>query len=491
METTLKAIYIALQIAPLSAMVLVAPCVIISYTRSRSLNVRWFTYFYILALYFLCAYFMTMLPLPSRESFADMRPVSELIQLVPFQNFFDIKAESWLRDVAILVFNVFLTIPLGFFLRYLFGFDLKKTILAGFLTSLLYEITQITGIFFIYPRPYRIFDVDDLMINTLGTFIGYYCVPFISHILPTPFEEGHSLLQGSEASFFQRCIATLIDFCLVLCISIFVIVGIPPLRAFLTQGGSLWRFPVFYLLFLAIAAAYAMPFTGGTPGSRLTGLRLMTNGGKRASRFHCAMRLVIICTSVIAIPFWVYFFMTVNQEYAGAKSIIWVFFGALLMMFAAAVLLEMMFNAVTHGASMFYDRFLKTFVAYGSNRSFSLFGIRVIDIQPLTKSSVDLFAAEISETLLSMGVPRKSVIRVRLMTEGIMLDWIGNGLENMPCELRIDKRFKRDALMLSVPGEDKTNHSWEESYKEMLRDLNLTLEAYYAAEKNICNIIIP
>ena len=126
MEMTLKAIYIALQIAPVSALVLVAPCVIISYTRSCSLNVRWFTYFYILALYFLCAYFMTMLPLPSRESFANMRPVSELIQLVPFQNFFDIKAESWLRDIAILVFNVFLTVPLGFFLRYLFGFNLKK-----------------------------------------------------------------------------------------------------------------------------------------------------------------------------------------------------------------------------------------------------------------------------------------------------------------------------------------------------------------------------
>lgn len=98
----------------------------------------------------------------------------------------------------------------------------------------------------------------------------------------------------------------------------------------------------------------------------------------------------------------------------------------------------MMFNAVTHGASMFYDRFLKTFVACGSNRSFSLFGSRVIDMQPLTKSSVDLFTVEISETLLSMGVPRKSDIMVRLMTEEIMLDWIGNGLENMPCELRLD-----------------------------------------------------
>ena len=180
MDTTLKAIYIALQIAPVIALVLVVPYVMFSYTKSRSLNVRWFTYLYILTLYFLCAYFMTMLPLPSRESFAGMRPVSELIQLVPFQNFLDIKAESWLHDIAILVFNVFLTVPLGFFLRYLFGFNLKKTVWYGFLTALLYEITQLTGLFFIYPRPYRIFDVDDLTINTLGAFIGYYCAPLLS-----------------------------------------------------------------------------------------------------------------------------------------------------------------------------------------------------------------------------------------------------------------------------------------------------------------------
>jgi glycopeptide antibiotics resistance protein len=157
MGTTLKAIYIALQIAPLIALALIVPYVLVSYARSRSLNVRWCTYIYILTLYYLCAYFMTLLPLPSRESLANMRPVKEMIQLIPFKNFFDIKAESWLRDIAILVFNVFLTVPLCFFLRYLFGFDFKKTLLAGLLTSLLYEVTQITGIFFIYPRPYRFF----------------------------------------------------------------------------------------------------------------------------------------------------------------------------------------------------------------------------------------------------------------------------------------------------------------------------------------------
>ncbi|MBR5231476.1 MAG: VanZ family protein [Clostridia bacterium] len=434
---------------------------------------------------------MTMLPLPSRESFAAMRPVSELIQLIPFQNFLDIKAQSLARDIAILVFNVFLTVPLGFFLRYLFGFNLKKTVWYGFLTALLYEITQLTGLFFIYPRPYRIFDVDDLTINTLGAFIGYYCAPLLSPVLPSPFDAKHNLAQGSEVSFFQRCAASLIDFGIVLCTSILVIVGIPPLRKVLSHSVSLWRFPHFYLLFLAIGAVYGLLFPGGTPGSRLTGLRLMTKGGKSASRFRCAARFLIICTSVIAIPFWVYFFMTVNSEYAGAKSVIWVSFGALLMMFAAAVLLEMMFNAVTHGASMFYDRFLKTYIAYGKNRNFSLFGIRVIDIQPLTRANVDLFATEINDVLLTMGEERESVIKVRLMVEGIMLDWIGNELANAPCELRLDKRYRRNVLMLSVPGEDRTNHSLTDSYAEMLSGLNLTIETYYAAEKNICNIFIP
>jgi glycopeptide antibiotics resistance protein len=490
MGTTLNAIYIALQIAPLIALGLIVPYVVVSYTRARSLNVRWCTYIYILVLYFLCAYFMTLLPLPSKESIANMRPINEMIQLIPFKNFYDIKAESWLHDIAILIFNVFLTVPFGFFLRYLFGFDLKKTILAGLLTSLLYEITQITGIFFIYPRPYRFFDVDDLIINTLGAIVGYYCVPLIARFLPTPFDDEHMLTQGSEVSFFQRCVASLIDFAIVLCACILTIVCVPSLKTFLAEGRSLWRFPAFYILFLGIAALYAMLFRGGTLGNKLTGLRLMTAGGKAASRLRCAMRFLTICTSVIAIPFWVYFFMTVNGEYAGVKSVIWVSLGALLMMFAASILLEMMFNAVTHGSSMFYDRFWKTFVAYGHNRNFSLFGIKVIDIQPLTKANVDLFSAEISQTLTSMGVSNASVIKARLMTEGIMLDWIDSGLEDVPCEFRIDKQYKRNLLMLSVPGDDKTNTSLAGSYAEMLSGLNLTIESYYAAEKNICTILI-
>ena len=45
--------------------------------------------------------------------------------------------------------------------------------------------------------------------------------------------------------------------------------------------------------------------------------------------------------------------------------------------------------------------------------------------------------------------------------------------------------------MLSVSGEDKTNDLLSNSYTDMLKGLDLSLTTYYAAEKNICNIIVP
>ena len=72
-----------------------------------------------------------------------------------------------------------------------------------------------------------------------------------------------------------------------------------------------------------------------------------------------------------------------------------------------------------------------------------------------------------------------------------MLDWIENRLENTPCELRLDKRFKRNVLLLSVFGEDKTNVAVTDGYVEMLEGLALEFETYYAGGKNICNIFVP
>ena len=117
MEVTLRAAYIALQIGPFIALMFVLPYTIYGYIRTKIVDVWKCTYLYIFCFYFLCAYFVTWLPLPTPETFATRKPMSELIQLVPFQSFLDIERETLLRDLAIILFNLAMTMPLGYFLR--------------------------------------------------------------------------------------------------------------------------------------------------------------------------------------------------------------------------------------------------------------------------------------------------------------------------------------------------------------------------------------
>ena len=491
MILTIKAIYITLQVAPILALSIILPHTIIRYSKQKRMNVRWETYIYSFVLYLICAYFMTMLPLPSEGYFDVIPPLREQVQLIPFNCFFETNVLRSPVALAVIVFNLFLTVPLGIFLRLLFGFHFGKTALSGFLFSLLCEITQITGLFFIYPAPYRVFDVDDLIINTLGAVVGYWIFPLIVRALPKAEDTNHQLTQGSEASFFQRCAATLIDMMITFVISVLFIICISPVRTLLTENDTLFRIPVFLGIFILVGAIYSFVLSDRMLGYRLTALKLLQKGGQRVSRIRAAMRSVFIYSIVVGIPLGVAFLLSVNTEYAGILSVLWVLIGAILMVCAAAIILEMMFNAVTHGSSMIYDRIFNTYVAYSKSRKSSVFGIRVIDIRMLDLANIDHLSDEIYTTLLDMKVSHESATRVRLMAEGVMLDWLEQGLAETPCELRLDKRYKGNALMLSVSGEDKTNSQLSNSYTDMLKGLDLSITTYYAAEKNICNIIVP
>ena len=491
MILTIKAIYITLQVAPILALLIILPHTIINYSRQKKINVRWETYIYIFVLYLICAYFMTMLPLPSEGYFDVIPPLSEQVQLIPFNCFFETNLLRSPVAAAVIILNLFLTVPLGVFMRFLFGFKFSKTMLSGFVFSLLCEITQITGLFFIYPAPYRLFDVDDLIINTLGAVVGYFITPLMLRILPKLDDGSTQVTQGSEASFFQRCAATLSDIVIISVISVTLAACIPPVREMLSNNDSLFRIPIFLGIFLLVGALYSFILSENMLGYKLTGLKLLQKGGKRVSRLRASMRSVVVYSIVVGIPLGVTFLLNVNTEYAGILSVLWVFIAALLMMCAAAIILEMAFNAVTHGSSMIYDRIFNTYVAYSKSRKSSVFGIRVIDILTLEPSNIDKLSDEIYNTLLDMKVSHESATRVRLMAEGVMLDWVEQGLDGTPCELRLDKRYRGNALMLSVSGEDKTNALLSDSYTEMLKGLDLSLTTYYAAEKNICNIIVP
>jgi VanZ family protein len=79
-----------------------------------------------------------------------------------------------LRNRAFLqvVLNVVLFLPFGVFVRLITHRGVVVATALGFAVSLLIEVTQLTGVWGVYPCAYRLFDVDDLLTNTVGAFLG-------------------------------------------------------------------------------------------------------------------------------------------------------------------------------------------------------------------------------------------------------------------------------------------------------------------------------
>jgi glycopeptide antibiotics resistance protein len=71
-----------------------------------------------------------------------------------------------------LALNIVLFVPLGVLVCNRSRPAVLPAALAGFALSLLVELTQLTGVWFVYPCAYRHFDVDDVIFNTIGTVVG-------------------------------------------------------------------------------------------------------------------------------------------------------------------------------------------------------------------------------------------------------------------------------------------------------------------------------
>lgn len=79
-------------------------------------------------------------------------------------------------DIVAYFFNILLFIPFGFLLPFIWfdTYGLKYTVLSGLSFSLLIEISQLFN--------NRRTDIDDLLLNTLGTLIGYLLFKMFTHI---------------------------------------------------------------------------------------------------------------------------------------------------------------------------------------------------------------------------------------------------------------------------------------------------------------------
>jgi hypothetical protein len=74
-------------------------------------------------------------------------------------------------DALAAAMNLLVCIPIGMALVP-FGIRPPTGLALGFLLSFAIETAQLTGLFGFYPCAYRQFDVDDLLLNSLGVWAG-------------------------------------------------------------------------------------------------------------------------------------------------------------------------------------------------------------------------------------------------------------------------------------------------------------------------------
>lgn len=224
MNTYLYSIKMGFIFFPILAILITFPYIISQYRKYGSILVLRSIIIYSFVLYLLVIYFLVILPLPPisevknyTSSFVQLEPFYAIIYLKNNINFSIFDVDTYFNlfgnaNFYQFIYNIFITIPFGVYLRYYFKCDFKKTCFLSFTLSLFFELTQLSGLYGIYPRPYRIFDVDDLITNTLGGCIGYFITPILCCILPTREKlDKTSYLKGKDISSLRRFMSFLID----------------------------------------------------------------------------------------------------------------------------------------------------------------------------------------------------------------------------------------------------------------------------------------
>lgn len=297
MERYLNILLIGFLAFPFIALLITIPFIIHNYHKYGSINKLRTFIIYSFVLYLLCAYFLVILPLPEFSYVASL--TTPRAQLIPGSFLVDIFTKSGLvltnfnTYISFFksnyfiqpIFNIILTIPFGIYLHYYFQCSAKKTVWYTFLLSLFFELTQLSGLYFIYPRGYRLFDVDDLILNTLGGFIGYYLANLFAKVLPNREAiDQESYKDSNNISGLRRITGLAIDMFLVLfIIGVALIFGI---------DGKLFLFSMIIIIIFEVLIPL---IKGSTIGEKVVNIKAVSeDNSKYKVIFYVGLRTLIL-----------------------------------------------------------------------------------------------------------------------------------------------------------------------------------------------------
>ena len=166
---------LAITLGLVVGVLLFVPFVALSYRRRGGFGVGRFVIWGAALVYAMAIWTYTLRPLPDPDTIAcagvnvDVTAIADDVRGAIVRRGGAFAADPAVRQ---LLLNVLLFVPLGFFLRVLGGRGALTALVAGVALSGFVEVTQLTGVWGLYPCAYRVFDVDDLLTNTLGAVLG-------------------------------------------------------------------------------------------------------------------------------------------------------------------------------------------------------------------------------------------------------------------------------------------------------------------------------
>ncbi len=267
------------------------------------------------ALYLVGLAFAVILPLrPVSPDFCSLYGGD--VYLSPLRVFDEIRAEAAgslghaLRSQIFqqVVLNVALFVPLGMFVRHIFGRGIAATIAIGFGVSMLIELTQLTGNWFIYPCAYRFFDSVDLLSNTTGAAIGAVIAPAL-RLIPAQLTTADPS-SPQPVTPLRRLLASVCDAAAVLLLGV-VLMALAGLVLEATRGQlfesasirarALRSIALIGVPGLVVMLAAPLAFGGRTPGQWAVLIRPVAPGGRQPRQGEVIGRFLIGPAALIAL----------------------------------------------------------------------------------------------------------------------------------------------------------------------------------------------
>ena len=346
-----EAIKTAILAFPFIAFLFTIPFILYNYHKYGSIHFLRVFIIYSFILYLITIYFLVILPLPTFEE--ALKNTGPYINTIPFKFITDLIHETpfvwnnpstYIKAILdpsfyVIVFNIVMFIPFGMYLRYYFKCSFKKTVLYSLLLSLFFELTQLTGLYFIYPNPYRLCDVDDLIQNTLGGILGFFIMRAFDHYLPTREKiDEEARKMGENVSGLRRITVFFLDLVLYL---IFTLL----LSIFVNNG---------YLFFLSFIIYYVfIPLIRGnaTIGMKFLNVRMEF---KRLGFIFNILRYIFIYIYYVIFPIGLMMFITYMRNYYHLQGITFILYGGGFVIILIFYLIH--FILLLKNKRIFYDK---------------------------------------------------------------------------------------------------------------------------------------